>query len=140
MAKVREEKPASFAEFVGLIETLQAKCANPLWYRGCAQSNYKLLPSLYRHKTTTAIADLSRLESQLMTRFRQRSIPMHSRSLQDNWDALYFMQHYRVPTRLLDWTENPFVALYFAVISRFRSSGARRPLKPRHDAAVWVLD
>ena len=140
MAKVREEKPASFAEYVELIESLQAHSTNSLWYRGCRRSKDKLLPSLYRHKTISAIAELGRLENQLMTRFRQRSIPMHSRSLQDDWDALYFMQHYGVPTRLLDWTENPFVGLYFAVISCLQPSGARRLRKPQHDAAVWVLD
>jgi hypothetical protein len=140
MAKVREERPATFAEYVGLIEDLQANSSNTRWYRGCARSTHRLLPSLYRHKTITAITELGRLENKLMTRFRQRSIPMHSRSLQDDWDALYFMQHYRVPTRLLDWTENPFVGLYFAVISCLQSSNARRPRTPHYDAAVWILD
>lgn len=48
-----------------------------------------------------------------MIRFRQRSIPFSDRSLQDDWEALFFMQHYRVPTRLLDWSENPFISFHF---------------------------
>jgi hypothetical protein len=75
-----------------------------------------------------------------MTRFRQRSIPYHTRSLIDDWDALFFMQHYSVPTRLLDWTENPLIALHFALM------GALRTLTPsgrstfQSEAAIWMLD
>jgi len=39
------------------------------------------------------------------------------------------MQHYGAPTRILDWSGSPFVALYFAVID-----------EPKKDAAVWFFD
>lgn len=38
------------------------------------------------------------------------------------------MQHYRLPTRLLDWTELPLCALYFAVTDL-----------PDKDGALWIL-
>jgi hypothetical protein len=80
-----------------------------------------------------------------MLRFRQRSIPLVPRPLGDDWDALFFMQHYGIPTRLLDWTENPFIGFYFAVMSaEFKAVRPRnsktRVLRFKEDAAVWVLD
>jgi hypothetical protein len=47
----------------------------------------------------------------------------------DKWNWYFLMQHYQAPTRMLDWTINPLVALYFAVCS-----GEKR------DAVVWVVD
>ena len=46
-------------------------------------------------------------------------------------DWLMLMQHYGAPTRLLDWTENPMVGLYFALNSREQHKGK--------DAALWLL-
>ncbi len=140
MPAIREEKPTSFAEIVKLVEDLLRGRETPLWYRGCGRSEYKLLPSLYRHPTRTRIDDLARLEAELITRFRQRSIPFHDRALTDDWDTLFFMQHYGVPTRLLDWTENPFVGLYFAVMAAPYEVTARGHLRFSQSAALWILD
>lgn len=140
MTRVPEEQPNTFTEFVELVEELQSKPKLPKWYRGCGRADYRLLPTLYRHKTATTINDLSRLENELIARFRQRSIPFHSRALENDWDVLFFMQHYGVPTRLLDWTESPFIGLYFAVMSAPYQTTTRGRLSFPSAAAVWILD
>jgi len=69
--------------------------------------------------------------------FRRRAVLYHSLATlaegrEDHFDYLFFMQHNRVPTRLLDWSENPYIALYFALTSTASP--------PDEDAAVWVVN
>jgi hypothetical protein len=137
------EQPASFQEYVGLIETHQAAAGTSLWYRGCGNAAHKLLPSLYRHPTYRTSDEFSNVENQIMMRFRQRSIPFVQRALGDDWEVLFLMQHYGVPTRLLDWTENPFIGLFFAVMNTgyvYKGRAAKRAMVFAKDAVVWLMD
>lgn len=140
MPKVSEHKPTSLTEFVQLVEKLQDASQHSLWYRGCGGANYELLPSLYRHPDQNSVQDRAKLEQDLMTRFQQRSVPMQPRPFTGDWDVLFFMQHYRIPTRLLDWSENPFVGLYFAVMSAHFELTATGKQKFEDAAAVWIMN
>jgi hypothetical protein len=111
--------------------------AGQLWYRGSGRLLYELKPSLYRHSTITDVKELIDLESQIMTRFRERAVPYLERTVADDWEYLFLMQHYGVPTRLLDWTENPYVALFFALSTASRSTVD--PSVYDSPAAVWVM-
>jgi len=56
---------------------------------------------------------------------------------QDDWEPLCAMQHYGVPTRLLDWSENLSVATYFALSTSERHHHENgNPCVP----VVWCID
>jgi hypothetical protein len=85
-----------------------------LWYRGHQSSHYRLLPSLLRDGKPAD--EIFEREKRLLTRFRQRSLPFWPGGYpQNDWEHLFAMQHHGVPTRLLDWSENLFIAAHFAL-------------------------
>lgn len=126
---------SSLKEFGNAVEALLALPSEARWYRGIGNSAYKLTPSLFRHPEIAAMTPLD-LEQKLLVRFRQRSIPYLTHRLEDDWELLFLMQHHGVPTRLLDWTENPYIALYFALVSCQKDTATG--LYP--DCCVWSLD
>ena len=93
------------------------------WYRGQSDEKWSLLPGLVRQEN-----GLIR-ESDFIARFKQNASMLLPSLPRNDWEWLTIMQHYRVPTRLLDWSESPLVALYFAVVPHGHSDGA-----------VWVLE
>jgi hypothetical protein len=93
----------------------------PIWYRGQSSAEWRLEPKLLR---TVPVPS----ESHLLNRFKQNAILLLSRQPQSEFDWLFLMQHYSVPTRLLDWSESPLAALYFALVSN-----------PGEVGALWVL-
>jgi hypothetical protein len=73
-------------------------------------------------------------EQKMMSEFKRRVIPLLSARRRSKWDWLAIAQHHGMATRLLDWTLNPFAALWFAV--------NKPPTKEKgklHDSVVWVL-
>jgi FRG domain len=123
-----------------LVENLSSTKHKQLWFRGCGKISHKLTPTLYRHKRSKTIDDFLLLEKNLLSRFQQRSIPFHSRPLADEWEWLFLMQHFGVPTRLLDWSESPLMGLFFAVTSAAHRIGKNGRPVFRGDACVWLLD
>jgi hypothetical protein len=100
-----------------------------LWFRGQSNSTWELDPAVYR-STFPATTEEKRLwiERHLTQDFRIESAGLLTGNLEDT--EIYFLQqHYRMPTRLLDWSTNPLAALLFAV----RES-------PSSDGALFLLD
>jgi hypothetical protein len=97
-------------------------------FRGQLESEWDLLPGLARPKFFRD--NIEEHEKKLLLEFKRRAIPFLPNSFNANsdWEWLALAQHYKLPTRLLDWTENPLVALYFAF---------EYPKDNNNDRVVW---
>lgn len=102
-------------------------------YRGHSDhERYKLLPGVLREKSSVSgtTTEYSQLEYNILSDFISeacRYIKDVPRSDIPSW--LEIAQHFGVPTRLLDFTQNPLVALYFACID-----------KKDVDGSIWIIN
>jgi len=104
------------------------------WFRGAGDSRYRLVPGLYR----TSAGREKGSDDELRAEFSRRALPLVAeRAPRTEWEWYFLMQHYRAPTRLLDWTDSALVALYFALSSWAPNAGAKRG-QPK--PAVWVMN
>lgn len=94
---------------------------------------YLLLPGIFRWKNITdwyEISEYSQMEHNILNDFISEACRFIKDIPRDDIPAwLEIAQHFGVPTRLLDFTENPLVALYFACSE-----------SPEADASVWIVD
>lgn len=117
------------------VEKFQAS-HDTVWFRGVGNHDYPLSPSIARLAGKSADQIIEQVEPGISATFTQRSPPFVDRDLSDPWRALFFQQHYGVPTRLLDWSESPFVAIYFSLASAKRDQAGA----PLSDTAMWLCD
>jgi hypothetical protein len=105
-------------------------------YRGESKKNFlfnskmdsALIPRIYR------ILHGKELEKEMLNEFEIRSIPYLKFEYKNKWDLISIAQHYNLPTRLLDWTENPLIALFFTVFE----PTSYTYIENKEDGYVWM--
>jgi hypothetical protein len=112
-------KTSSWQEFINqiyqrIIAINQDGCGVP-FFRGQTNvgSYYKLIPKIYRKDFFEIYNKKPYFEYNLYFDFV--TIGGNQINKDSTWHNLFVMQHYGLPTRLLDWTDNFVTALYFAM-------------------------
>lgn len=106
-----------------------------LYFRGQskrAMEGYPLTPSVarYKHLGSLSLPEREQKECEVLETFSNHLLTYVQHRPQTAWEELAIAQHHGLPTRFMDWTTNPLVALYFAV----RNTSGRNA-----DSAVYVL-
>lgn len=105
-------------------DTIQ-RYRSPCVFRGLSDKSYRLETSLMRLG-----GPYWQLEQHLLRNFRKYAQSVAG-ELGSFWHLLSVAQHHGLPTRLMDWTHSPFVALHFATASLERLDT---------DGVIWVVD
>jgi hypothetical protein len=115
----------TFAEFTSLIEQTCVDQSDVL-FRG-QPCDWPLLPSLARERLTD---DVLAAEKAMLSEFQRHSLPFLRITPATTWDWLALAQHHGLPTRLLDWSQNPVTSLWFAV---------NRPAADQQNGVFWIF-
>ncbi len=104
-----------------------------LIFRGHSSADWKLETTLDRVRRFSNDDVRNQLLTELLREFRHEALGLTRRwrgPLADlHWE--YVARHHGLPTRIMDWTESPYIAAYFA-FEQARQSGG--------EVTIWVLD
>ncbi len=119
----------SLSEYLDYINYFQDSVTfETLWFRGVSKAKYKLQPRIYRNNIWKYDPeDANNIKNRFIHKAKGIIPPSYKF---EKWEWYHIMQHYGLPTRLLDWTEGHLIALFFAV----------RNLPSVSTPCVWLLN
>ena len=114
--------------FLDKVEEAKESLGNPkvVWYRGQSNASWMLTPTLLR------FPDGLSHEQTSFNEFYRSAARLFDKRFND-WELLFDMQHYGIPTRLLDWSEVLGVAVAFILHTDYSTTDYS-------EAALYVLD
>lgn len=132
-AATRTVKPKRISSWSELNEVLYAgsydaeldRYRSPYAFRGLATSTHSLTTTLTRLGGSP-----ERLERHLLRNFRKYA-HHNAVTLDTVWNWLALAQHHGLPTRLLDWSYSPLVAMHFATVE---------VAQMRRDGLIWAIN
>lgn len=99
-------------------------------YRGEPDASYTLSTSLRRHcKDKSSV-----IEPTMLLNFTKYAILEEPSIEKSVWNQMILGQHHGLPTRLLDWSFSPLIALHFAMTE------LDLEMMDSRDAVVWRID
>ena len=122
-------KANSLSQYLNTIEKFDLRNVAQWFYRGVGKESYELIPSLFRLNIKNTLLSWKKVEEYITYHFKRESRPFLDAEPKSELEWLAVAQHYGLPTRLLDWTTNALIALFFAV-EKFEKRG---------NAVVWCL-
>jgi hypothetical protein len=122
---------SSLDEYLGHINRKHASDKRlPAIFRGQSE-NLPLLPKLARlYNDSLLRRSFAESEEDMLKDF-ERQAAIYTSATMTRWELMSLAQHHGMATRLLDWTENPLLAIWFAV---------RKPAVEKQPAVVWIFN